>query len=128
MPDGRLLLPLTVRGNQLSIAFTHTGPGLLTSTSVRSCAFSSGAPGAERRPGRDTVLPVAAGRCSRPAGFAMAGGTPAWTLLERALHEGRRDRNAPVPGSVSDLWDGLRRGARSRTRVVRLLGPDDGCL
>ncbi|MYW74375.1 methyltransferase domain-containing protein, partial [Pseudonocardia sp. SID8383] len=38
-PGGRLLLPLTVRGSQLSVAFAHTAPGRLHSRSVRSCAF-----------------------------------------------------------------------------------------
>lgn len=127
VPDGRLLLPLTVRGSQLSIAFTRTGPGLLTSTSVRSCAFVR-LRGAGAEPGRDTVLP-GGGWTVQPASRDVAEGAAGLEALERALHEPGRDRAAPVPGSVSDLWDGLGLWcALADPRVVRLLGPDGGCL
>jgi len=39
VPDGRLLLPLAVRGSQLSVALDLGADGLLRSDSVRSCAF-----------------------------------------------------------------------------------------
>lgn len=38
-PGGRLLLPLRVRGSQLSTAFDLGADGILRSTSVRSCSF-----------------------------------------------------------------------------------------
>ncbi|OLT13639.1 hypothetical protein BJF78_21640 [Pseudonocardia sp. CNS-139] len=38
-PGGRLLLPLAVRGSQLSVAFDLGADGLLRSSSVRACAF-----------------------------------------------------------------------------------------
>lgn len=38
-PGGRLLLPLSVRGSQLSVALDLGADGLLRSASIRSCAF-----------------------------------------------------------------------------------------
>jgi protein-L-isoaspartate(D-aspartate) O-methyltransferase len=123
-PEGRLLLPLTVRGSQLSVAFTHTGPGRLVSTSVRSCAFvrlrGAGAdPGPEPEPsgGGWTVQPAC-----RPSGGPAAGADAG--VLDRVLSEPGQDRPAPVRCTVSDLWDGLGLWcALADPAVVRLLGP-----
>lgn len=120
-PGGRLLLPLTVRGSQLSIAFTRTEAGRLTSTSVRSCAFvrlrgAGAAPGAE-----EAVLPG--------GGWTVQAAVPqvdpaTLRSLERAVREPGTDRPSPAPGSVSDLWDGLGLWcALADPAVVRLFGP-----
>lgn len=117
---GRLLLPLTVRGSQLSVAFVLTGPGRLTSTSVRSCAFVR-LRGAGAEPGADAVLPgcgwtvQTSGPQVRPAELRV---------LERAVRERGEDRPSPAPGSVPDLWDGLGLWcALADPGVVRLFGP-----
>ena len=120
VPDGRLLLPLTVRGSQLSVAFAHTGQGRLTSVSVRSCAFVR-LRGTGADPGAEAVLP-GGGWTVHPAG--RAGGMPDPGGLERVLSEPGVDRPSPVAGSVSDLWDGLGLWcALADPAVVRLLGP-----
>ncbi|MEV1292087.1 methyltransferase domain-containing protein [Pseudonocardia sp. NPDC049635] len=124
-PTGRLLLPLTVRGSQLSVAFARTGPHRLASVSVRSCAFVR-LRGAGADPGADTVLP-GSGWTVQHCGNGAPEPDPG--VLERVLHENGVDRPAPVAGSVSDLWDGLGLwSALADPAVVRLLGPSRGRL
>ncbi|MBP2366650.1 methyltransferase domain-containing protein [Pseudonocardia parietis] len=120
VPGGRLVLPLTVRGSQLSVAFALTGPGRLSSTSVRSCAFVR-LRGAGADPGADAVLPG----CGWTVQSAGPGAGPAGLrTLERAVREPGEDRPSPAPGSVSDLWDGLGLWcALADPAVVRLFGP-----
>ncbi|ANY05459.1 methyltransferase domain-containing protein [Pseudonocardia sp. HH130630-07] len=125
-PDGRLLLPLTVRGSQLSVAFDRTGPDRLVSASVRSCAFVR-LRGAGADPGADAALP-GGGWTVQPAGRDVPG-TADLPTLERVLREPGGDRAAPAPGSVSDLWDGLGLWcALADPGVLRLLGPEDSRL
>ena len=75
-PGGRLLLPLALRGSQLSVALDLGPDGLLRSDSVRGCAFIR-LRGVGAAP--DTVLPVGAG-CSMqvPGGRRAAGRTRRW--------------------------------------------------
>ncbi|MFP5071487.1 protein-L-isoaspartate(D-aspartate) O-methyltransferase [Pseudonocardia nantongensis] len=116
-PGGRLLLPLTVRGSQLSVALTRTGPGRLESDSVRSCAFVR-LRGAGADPDTDTVL-AGSGWTIQPAG------RDAPTFPARVLDDPGADRPAACAGSVSDLWDGLGLWcALADPAVFRLLGPD----
>jgi protein-L-isoaspartate(D-aspartate) O-methyltransferase len=102
VPGGRLLLPLDVRGSQLSIALDLGDDGVLRSDSVRSCAFirlrGAGA-------GSDGhMLPAGAGLAVQvphdrpdidPIALAAALATP-----------GERFRTPVVLGPV-DVWDGF---------------------
>lgn len=116
-PGGRLLLPLTVRGSQLSVALTRTGPGELASTSVRSCAFVR-LRGAGADPGTDTVL--AGSRWTVQPACRDAAGFPA-----RVLDDPGPDRPVGTAGSVSDLWDGLGLWcALAEPAAFRLFGPE----
>lgn len=100
VPGGRLLLPLTVRGSQLSVAFDLRPDGVLESRSVRSCAFirlrgAGAGPEAVERLGPGWAAQVPEG--DSPDLEAVAG------LLDepRKLHRstGTLDR--------ADVWDGL---------------------
>ncbi|MFP5022223.1 methyltransferase domain-containing protein [Pseudonocardia phyllosphaerae] len=137
-PDGRLVLPLTVRGSQLSVAFTRTGPGRLESTSVRSCAFirlrgegadPDGSNGC--RAGSWTVFPVdpgSAGPGATADGPPRGSGGAADTVTGW-LGEPAGDRPAPIGGSPADLWDGLGLWcAVADPAVFRLVGPSSGGL
>ena len=101
-PGGRLVLPLTVRGSQLSIAFVLAATGRLDSVSVRSCAFVR-----LRGAGADDA-------------GALALRTPGWSVqqyeratvgldaLDHALARPSRVLvGSPDPCSVPDVWDGL---------------------
>ncbi|WP_103382938.1 methyltransferase domain-containing protein [Pseudonocardia dioxanivorans] len=102
-PDGRLLLPLRVRGSQLSVAFDLGADGLLRSTSVRSCAFirlrGAGA-GAE---------PVAAlgtdGWSAEPADPGTP--VPDPDALRAAVDRPGTEEPLGVRLSAADVWDGL---------------------
>ncbi|MEQ3553111.1 methyltransferase domain-containing protein [Pseudonocardia nematodicida] len=121
-PEGRLLLPLTVRGSQLSVAFRLTAPGRLSSASVRSCAFVR-LRGAGATPGPDAAL-ADSGWTVQPADPGVVDPT----VLAEALRAPGADRPAASPGSVSDLWDGLGLWcALADPATLRLIGrPDDG--
>ncbi len=100
-PGGRLVLPLAVRGSQLSVAFVLDATGRLESDSVRSCAFVR-----LRGAGADDT-------------GAVALSTPGWSVLqyERATipREALDDAltrpglvlDSPDRCSVPDVWDGL---------------------
>jgi protein-L-isoaspartate(D-aspartate) O-methyltransferase len=99
-PGGRLLLPLTVGGSQLSVAFDLRPDGVLESRSVRSCAFirlrGAGA-------GPEATEPV------RPGWLAQVpeGAQPDLDLVATMLDEpGKLHRSA---GALerADVWDGL---------------------
>lgn len=104
-PYGRILLPLTVRGSQLSIAFDALDDGLLRSASVRSCAFIR-LRGAGAGPDVTTPLGADCGGWSVQAAeeaeidlaavrAALAEPGPAWPVV-------------PDPGlDAMDVWDGL---------------------
>ncbi|RZT87700.1 protein-L-isoaspartate(D-aspartate) O-methyltransferase [Pseudonocardia sediminis] len=122
VPGGRLLLPLAVRGSQLSVAFELTAPGRLDSVSVRSCAFIR-----LRGEGADAA----------PAAVALAGtgwavqvaecGGPDPAVIGRALAgPGATADPSPEPGTVTDVWDGLGLWcALADTAVFRLLAIEE---
>ncbi|MDN5920776.1 MAG: methyltransferase domain-containing protein, partial [Pseudonocardia sp.] len=102
VPGGRLLLPLAVRGSQLSVAFELTAPRRLDSVSVRSCAFVR-----LRGTGADTDPAVALGRPGWAVQVAECGG-PDPAVVARALDgPGLPADPSPEPGSLTDVWDGL---------------------
>lgn len=119
-PGGRLLLPLAVRGTQLSVALDLGVDGVLRSDSVARCAFvrlrgvgATSEPGVQAGDGL-SVLPVddrtAVAELARPALSAPGGARP-----------------APVPLGGGDLWDGFGLWlALTEPEACRLLaGPDD---
>ena len=99
-PGGRLLLPLAVRGTQLSMALDLGADGVLRSDSVSRCAFvrlrgvgAAAEPGVQVGEGV-SVLPVdddTARMGSAGAVLSAPGGS----------------RPAPVPLGGGDLWDGF---------------------
>lgn len=121
-PGGRLLLPLTVRGSQLSVAFVHTAPGRLRSSSVRSCAFVRlRGEGADQ--GAEVSLPDGRWRVQPACGSD----DPDPRALARATTGEGTDRPVAAAGTVADLWDGLGLWAAiADPGVVRLFGPDEG--
>jgi protein-L-isoaspartate(D-aspartate) O-methyltransferase len=101
-PDGRLLLPLAVRGSQLSTAFDLGPDGVLRSHSVRSCAFirlrgAAASPDATTRLDGPGVALQVPDDGPRPDASAVAG----------ALADPREHRACPVPLSPVDVWDGF---------------------
>jgi protein-L-isoaspartate(D-aspartate) O-methyltransferase len=101
-PRGRLLLPLAVRGSQLSTAFDLGPEGMLHSDSVRSCAFirlrgvGASSDAGTRLDGVGLVLQVAEdGPGADPAGVTTALAEPGALL--------------PVPAALgtADVWDGF---------------------
>jgi protein-L-isoaspartate(D-aspartate) O-methyltransferase len=103
-PGGRLLLPLTVRGSQLSVALDLLpgAPPCLTSVSVRSCAFvrlrgSGAGPESSRPVGLDGLAVQAAEERDLDVAELRA-------LL---VTPPGPERPCPVRLSAVDLWDGL---------------------
>src|SRR4051794_5742981 len=98
-PGGRLLLPLALRGTQLSVALDLGADGALLSASVHRCAFvrlrGVGATS-------ETGVPVGGGVCVLPAG-----GVVRPELVRAALAAPGPARHLPEPLSAADLWDGL---------------------
>lgn len=124
-PGGRLLLPLTVRGSQLSVAFVHTAPGRLRSSSVRSCAFVRlRGEGADQ--GAEVSLPDGRWRVQPACGSDDADDPDPRALARATTGEGT-DRPVAAAGTVADLWDGLGLWAAvADPGVVRLFGPAEG--
>jgi protein-L-isoaspartate(D-aspartate) O-methyltransferase len=101
-PGGRLLLPLAVRGSQLSVALDLGPDGVLRCDSVRSCAFI-------RLRGA-----AASGDASRMVdGMGVALQTPDdlpepdLAVVASALADPRERRATPVPLGAVDIWDGF---------------------
>jgi protein-L-isoaspartate(D-aspartate) O-methyltransferase len=98
-PGGRLLLPLALRGMQLSVALDLGADGALRSASVHRCAFvrlrGVGATA-------ETGVPVGGGVSVLPAG-----GVVRPELVRAALAAPGPARHLPVPLGAADLWDGL---------------------
>jgi protein-L-isoaspartate(D-aspartate) O-methyltransferase len=101
-PGGRLLLPLAVRGSQLSIALDLGADGVLRSDSVRSCAFirlrgaGASTDASTRLDGVGLALQVPEdGPGADPAGVTAALAEPGALLP------------APVPLGAADVWDGF---------------------
>ena len=97
-PGGRLLLPLALRGTQLSVALDLGGDGVLRSTSVHRCAFVRlRGVGARSDVGVEvdgvSVLPAAGRMRPEPLRAALAAPGAA--------------RHLPEPLGPADLWDGL---------------------
>ena len=120
-PGGKLLLPLTVRGSQLSVALTLGADGVLRSDSVRSCAFirlrGVGA-------GPETTVPLAhPGLSVQPAGDDP---------VDPGLVDAALDDPGPVVGAdgvlgAADLWDGFGLYlALTTPGACRLLANDSG--
>jgi protein-L-isoaspartate(D-aspartate) O-methyltransferase len=98
-PGGRLLLPLSVHGSQLSVALDLVdGPEpRLRSVSVRSCAFvrlrgAGAGPEPSRLVDDDLAVQVADGWCGE---------------LPRLFDRPGPDRAVPLRLRAIDLWDGL---------------------
>ena len=101
VPGGRLLLPLDLRGSQVSVALDLGPDGVLRSRSLRSCGFirlrGAAAPG-------DAGVPLPDGaRLEVPAD-----GRPvdAAAVTAARLRPGR-PVPSPVPLRPADLWDGF---------------------
>ena len=97
-PGGRLLLPLALRGTQLSVALDLGHDGLLRSTSVHRCSFVRlRGVGATAETGTTvggvSVLPT--DRRLRPA------------AVRTALARPGAARHVPEPLGAADLWDGF---------------------
>ncbi|WP_219414742.1 methyltransferase, FxLD system [Pseudonocardia nigra] len=119
-PGGRLLLPLAVRGSQLSVALDLGPDGLLHSDSVRSCAFirlrGEGA-------GRDTIRPVDGWGLALQLPDDGPGADP--TRIAAALEEPGEPVPAPVSLGVVDVWDGFGLWlALTEPGACRVLAPD----
>ena len=120
-PGGRLLLPLTVRGSQLSMALDLGADGLLRTASVRSCMFirlrgiGTGATSTVGLPGGEVLeLPDDGPGVDPPA------------VAEVLTRPG-----VPIPTPVSlgpaDVWDGLGLWLMlTQSGAFRLRAPDGG--
>lgn len=99
-PGGRLLLPLTVRGSQLSIAFDLGPDGVLRSDSVVGCAFIR-LRGLGAGPEATEVV--------RPGWTAQVaeGATPDLARLARWLDEPGPPVPIDEPLTRADVWDGV---------------------
>ncbi|GAA5118710.1 methyltransferase, FxLD system [Pseudonocardia adelaidensis] len=101
-PGGRLLLPLAVRGSQLSVALDLGPDGVLRCDSVRSCAFIRL---------RGAAAGVDASRLLDGLGVALQtpddAPEPDLEEVARALADPRERRAAPVPLGAVDVWDGF---------------------
>ncbi|MBN9110295.1 MAG: methyltransferase domain-containing protein [Pseudonocardia sp.] len=100
---GRLLLPLRVRGSQLSVALDLGADGVLRSASVRSCAFirlrGAGA-------GEEQVVAIdGRGWWAEPA--EPGAPLPNATSMRAALDRPGAEMQLGVRLSVADVWDGL---------------------
>ena len=97
-PGGRLLLPLALRGTQLSVALDLGDDGMLRSASVHSCAFvrlrGVGAT-AETGTAVDGVSVLPADGRARP------------DPVRAALAAPGAARHVPEPLGAADLWDGF---------------------
>jgi protein-L-isoaspartate(D-aspartate) O-methyltransferase len=101
-PGGRLLLPLAVRGSQLSTALDLGSDGVLRCDSVRSCAFIRL---------RGAAASLDAGRVVDARGIVLQAPDdatePESTAVADALADPRERRPAPVPLGAVDVWDGF---------------------
>ena len=101
-PGGRLLLPLAVRGSQLSIALDLGPDGVLRCDSVRICAFIRL---------RGSAASVDASRVVDALGVALQTPDdlpePDLALVADALADPRELHPTPVPLGAVDVWDGF---------------------
>jgi protein-L-isoaspartate(D-aspartate) O-methyltransferase len=120
VPDGRLLLPLALRGSQLSVALDLGRDGVLRSDSVRSCAFirlrgEAASTDVSRRLDGTGVTLLAPEDLAEPDPGRVA----------ELLGEPRRRRDAAVPLGAVDVWDGFGLWlALTETDACRLLATE----
>ncbi len=143
-PDGRIVVPLDVRGTQLAVAFERAGGGAWTSVSLRPCGFMrmrGAQAGLERAvvlsPGLSVMLPdgliLADGQDVDAAALAgYLAGSPvrqatgirprsgdgfSWFALWLATHDPRScavTQERPVPGAGSGAFRLVRAPVRHR--------------
>ncbi|MHA6621350.1 methyltransferase domain-containing protein [Pseudonocardia sp. DLS-67] len=101
-PGGRLLLPLAVRGSQLSVALDLGPDGVLRSDSVRSCAFIR-LRGAAAGGDASRLLDDLGVALQTPDDIPQ----PDLAAVASALADPRERRAAPVPLGAVDVWDGF---------------------
>ncbi|MFC4942250.1 methyltransferase domain-containing protein [Pseudonocardia sp. GCM10023141] len=103
-PEGRLLLPLAVRGSQLSVALALGADGVLRSETVRSCAFirlrGIGA-------GSDAEVVLGNGLVVQPADGDVPLGAAQAGALDGALARPGHLAAVATPLGADDIWDGL---------------------
>jgi protein-L-isoaspartate(D-aspartate) O-methyltransferase len=119
---GRLLLPLAVRGSQLSVALDLGADGVLRCDSVRSCAFIRL---------RGTAASADASRLVDELGVAVQTPDdvpdPDPAAVARVLGDPRERRPAAVPLGAVDIWDGFGLWlALTEPGVCRLLAVESG--
>jgi protein-L-isoaspartate(D-aspartate) O-methyltransferase len=102
VPGGRLLLPLAMRGSQLSVALDLGPDGVLRCDSVRSCAFIRL---------RGAAASADANRLVEGLGVALQtpddAPEPDLAAVAAVLADPRERRAAPVPLGAVDVWDGF---------------------
>jgi protein-L-isoaspartate(D-aspartate) O-methyltransferase len=101
-PGGRLLLPLAVRGSQLSVALDLGPDGVLRCDSVRSCAFIR-LRGAAAGTDVSRVLDGLGVAVQTPDDAEQ----PDLDAVACALADPRERRDAAVPLGAVDVWDGF---------------------
>lgn len=101
-PGGRLLLPLAVRGSQLSVALDLGPDGVLRCDSVRSCAFIR-LRGAGAGADASQLLDDLGVALQTPDDIPQ----PDPAEVAAALADPRERRAAPVPLGAVDVWDGF---------------------
>jgi protein-L-isoaspartate(D-aspartate) O-methyltransferase len=101
-PGGRLLLPLAVRGSQLSVALDLGPDGVLRCDSVRSCAFIR-----LRGAAASTDVSRMVGELGVALQIPDDSAEPDLAAVGRALADPRELRPAPVPLCAVDVWDGF---------------------
>ena len=123
-PGGRLLLPLALRGTQLSVALDLGDDGLLRSASVHRCAFVRL---------RGVGATAETGTVVDGVSVLPADGQVRSDALRAALAAPGAARHVPEPLGAGDLWDGFGMWlALGEPRACRLMagpvdpdGPDD---
>jgi protein-L-isoaspartate(D-aspartate) O-methyltransferase len=118
-PGGRLLLPLAVRGTQLSVALDLGADGVLRSDSASRCAFVRlRGVGAAAEPGAQVVDEVSV--------LPVDGHLAAPELAGAALSAPGAVHAAPVSLGGGDLWDGFGLWlALTEPEACRLLAASD---
>jgi protein-L-isoaspartate(D-aspartate) O-methyltransferase len=101
-PGGRLLLPLAVRGSQLSTALDLGPDGVLRCDSVRSCAFIR-LRGAAASPDASRVVDELSVAVQTPDDLPE----PDLKAVAAALADPRERRPTQVPLGAVDVWDGF---------------------
>jgi protein-L-isoaspartate(D-aspartate) O-methyltransferase len=101
-PGGRLLLPLAVRGSQLSTALDLGPDGVLRCDSVRSCAFIR-LRGAAASPDASRVVDELGVAIQTPDDLPE----PDLKAVAAALADPRERRPTQVPLGAVDVWDGF---------------------